>query len=99
MSPGPVLIGLRLITSLPTDSELLKAQGSLEIKQHLQRIKGRDKFYYGATVVNKIKHQGPMFPDTGCRLALWKKPQAAEYRKHQRKLLRKRGSFSVWYIP
>ena len=38
---------LRLITFLPTDAELLKAQDSLKIKQHLQKIKERDKFYYG----------------------------------------------------
>ena len=39
-------MGHRLKTSLPTSAGLLKPQGTQEIKQHLQRIKEGQKFYY-----------------------------------------------------
>ena len=46
LSPAQILMGRRLETSLPTSAELLKPQGTPEIKQHLQKIKERQKFYY-----------------------------------------------------
>ena len=46
LSPAQILMGRRLKTSLPTSAELLKPQGTPEIKQHLQKIKERQKFYY-----------------------------------------------------
>ena len=46
LSPAQILIGRRLKTSLPTNAELLKPHGAPEIKQHLQRIKEREKFFY-----------------------------------------------------
>ena len=46
LSPAQILMGRRLKTSLPTSAELLKPQGTPEIKQHLQTIKERQKFYY-----------------------------------------------------
>lgn len=48
LSPAQILMGPRLKTSLPTtcNSELLKPQGAQEIKQHLQKIKEREKVFY-----------------------------------------------------
>ena len=46
LSPAQILMDRRLKTSLPTSAELLKPQGTPEIKQHLQKIKERQKFYY-----------------------------------------------------
>ena len=46
LSPDQILMGRRLKTYLPTNAELLKPQGTQEIKQHLQNIKERQKFYY-----------------------------------------------------
>ena len=46
MSPAQILMRRRLKTSFPTSAELLKPQGTQEIKQHIQKIKERQKFYY-----------------------------------------------------
>ena len=42
LSPAQILIGRKLKTSLPTNADLLKLQDTQEIKQQLQKIKGRD---------------------------------------------------------
>jgi len=41
--PAQILMGHRLKTSLPTNAELLKPQGTQDFKQHLQKIKERQK--------------------------------------------------------
>ena len=46
LPPAQILMGRRLKTSLSTSAELLKPQGTPEIKQHLQKINERHKFCY-----------------------------------------------------
>ena len=54
LSPPQILMGRRLKTSLRTNAELLKPQGAPEIKQHVQKIKEREKFYYDKHFRNEL---------------------------------------------
>ena len=100
LSPAQILMGCRLKTSLPTNSELLKPRGNQKIKQHLQSIKERQTFYYDKHCSKEVpqKHDNKWIQATVIekhhtpRSYIVQTPEGQKYRRNRRHLNKSRVS-------